>query len=153
MYVVQISKKGPSSPWSYGSWFHNYLCNRCLSPRVLWVRLPLRARCTRYNIMWSSLSGTCSRSVVFSGSSTNKTDRHDITEILLKVALNTIIPKNPNQRQHVLNGIYRTFLEYYGSNGYDFIEKHWTTDKRRPDATWRQDQVMQTKSFLDSTFQ
>ena len=30
--------------------------------------------------------------MVFSGSSTNKTDRHDITEILLKVALNTIIP-------------------------------------------------------------
>jgi hypothetical protein len=25
----------------------------------------------------------------YSGSSTNKTDRHDITEILLKVALNT----------------------------------------------------------------
>ena len=37
---------------------------------------------------------TCDRSVVFPGtpvSSTNKTDRHDIiTEILLKVALNTI---------------------------------------------------------------
>jgi hypothetical protein len=33
------------------------------------------------------------RTVVFSGSSgfpTNKTDRHDITELLLKVALNTI---------------------------------------------------------------
>jgi hypothetical protein len=29
--------------------------------------------------------------VVFSGSSVNKTDRHDITEIVLKVALNTII--------------------------------------------------------------
>jgi len=29
-------------------------------------------------------------SVVFNGYSTNKTDRHDITEILLKVALNTI---------------------------------------------------------------
>jgi hypothetical protein len=27
-------------------------------------------------------------------SSTNKTDRHDITEILLKVALNTINPTN-----------------------------------------------------------
>jgi hypothetical protein len=27
-------------------------------------------------------------------SSTNKTDRHDITEILLKVALNTITPLN-----------------------------------------------------------
>ncbi len=34
------------------------------------------------------MSVICKRSVVFS---TNKTDRHDITEILLKVALNTII--------------------------------------------------------------
>jgi hypothetical protein len=36
-----------------------------------------------YNIMWWSLSVTCDRSVV---SSAIKTDRHDITEILLKVA-------------------------------------------------------------------
>ena len=36
-------------------------------------------------------SVTCDRSVVFS---TNKTDRHDITEILLKVVLNTIKPIN-----------------------------------------------------------
>jgi hypothetical protein len=35
-----------------------------------------------------------SRSVVFSKSSTNKTDHHDITEILLKVALNTIKQTN-----------------------------------------------------------
>jgi hypothetical protein len=47
-----------------------------------------------HNIMWYSLSVACGRSVVFSGSSTNKTDRHDITEILLKVALNT---RKPNQ--------------------------------------------------------
>jgi hypothetical protein len=36
---------------------------------------------------------TCDRSVVFSGYSgytTNKSDRHNITEILLKDALNTI---------------------------------------------------------------
>jgi hypothetical protein len=36
---------------------------------------------------------TCGRSVVFSCtpvSSTNKTDRHDLTEIMLKVALNII---------------------------------------------------------------
>ena len=32
--------------------------------------------------------------MVFSGSSTNKTDRHDITEILLKVALNNIKQTN-----------------------------------------------------------
>ena len=30
-------------------------------------------------------------------SSTNITDRHDITEILLKVALSTIKPINPNK--------------------------------------------------------
>jgi hypothetical protein len=33
----------------------------------LWVQVPLMARCTRYNIMWSSLSVTCDRSVFFSG--------------------------------------------------------------------------------------
>ena len=37
------------------------------------------------------MSLTCGRSVVFSRYSTNKTDCQDITEILLKVALNTII--------------------------------------------------------------
>ena len=48
---------------------------------------PAQARCTTSNIMWWSLSGTCDRSVVFSGYSN---DRHDITEMLLKVTLNTI---------------------------------------------------------------
>jgi hypothetical protein len=36
------------------------------------------------------LSMTCGRSVVFIENTTNKTDRHDITEIVLKVALNMI---------------------------------------------------------------
>ena len=35
---------------------------------------------------------TCDRSVVFSGSSANRTDCHDITEILLKEGLKTIKP-------------------------------------------------------------
>jgi hypothetical protein len=47
--------------------FYNYLCNRCLPPLKLWVRTPFMVRCTRYNIMWWSLSVTCDRSVVFSG--------------------------------------------------------------------------------------
>ena len=40
--------------------------------------------------------------VVFSGYSTNKTDRHDITEILFKVALSTmnLFKKNP-PKKHV----------------------------------------------------
>jgi hypothetical protein len=44
-------------------------------------------RRARYTILCDKV---CDRSVVFSGSSTNKSDRHDITEILLKVALNSI---------------------------------------------------------------
>ena len=41
-------------------------------------------------LMWPSLSATCNKSVVFSGYCTNKTDRHDITKILLKVVSNII---------------------------------------------------------------
>jgi hypothetical protein len=51
---------GVSWPWSYGSWIYNYLATGRLFS-----------------------PGTAV-------SSTNKTDHHDITEILLKVALNTI---------------------------------------------------------------
>ena len=43
-----------------------------------------------YKIMGYILSVTCSRSVLFPVSSTNKTDRHDIAEILLNMELNTI---------------------------------------------------------------
>jgi hypothetical protein len=49
-----------------------------------------------YYIMWSSLSVTCERSVVYS---TNKTGRHDITEILLKVTLNTIKATNQSMQE------------------------------------------------------
>ena len=33
---------GPSWSLSFGSWIYNYLCNQCLSPLTLWVRIPLR---------------------------------------------------------------------------------------------------------------
>jgi len=38
--------------WSYGSRIYDYMCNQCLSPLKLWVRILLMARCTGYNIMW-----------------------------------------------------------------------------------------------------
>jgi hypothetical protein len=44
-------------------------------------------------------------------SSSNKTDRHDITEILLKVTLNTIIPTNPFNTQTTLFAVKTYFLE------------------------------------------
>jgi len=77
--------------WSYGSWIYNYLCNQCLSPLVLWVRISIRARCTTLCdkvCQWLAAGRWFSPGIPVS--STNKTDRHDITEMLLKVALNTI---------------------------------------------------------------
>ena len=93
-YIDQISSnlviERPSWLSSYGSWIYNYLCNRCLLPLLLWVRIPIKARCTTLcdkvcqwlaTGQWFSLDTQVS--------STNETDRHDITEILLKGALNT----------------------------------------------------------------
>jgi hypothetical protein len=50
----------------HGNWIYNYLCNQYLSTLKLWVQIPFMVRCVWYNIMWSSLSVTCGRSVVFS---------------------------------------------------------------------------------------
>jgi hypothetical protein len=54
---------------------------------------------------------TCHRSVVFSGppvSSTNKTDRYDITEILLKVALNSTDNTVEDERHFLFSCNYHT---------------------------------------------
>jgi hypothetical protein len=86
---------GPSWPWSYGSWIYKYLCNQCLSPLMLWVRILIRARwttlCDKF-CQWLATGQWFSPG--YPVSSTNKTDRHDITEILLKVVLNTIKQTN-----------------------------------------------------------
>ena len=92
--------KGPSCLWSYGSWIYNYICNQCLSPLTLWVRILIRASVQHYVIkFFSNLQQV--GGFFFPGMlvfSTNKTDRHDITEILLKMALNTI----KHQTNHIL---------------------------------------------------
>ena len=85
------SLQGPSCPWSYGSWIYNYICNRCLSP-LIWVGLPLRAKSTTCDKICQWLAAGRWFSPGFLDSSTNKTGCHDITEILLKVVLNTIKP-------------------------------------------------------------
>ena len=83
---------GPSWSWSCGSWIYNYLCNQCFSTNVV--------DSTRAQMHWiHSLSVTDDKSLVFPGptvSSTNKTERPDITEILLKVALNTTTQPKPS---------------------------------------------------------
>jgi len=98
--------KGPWWPWSYGSWIYNYLCKQCLSPLMLWVRISIRERCTTFRdkvCQW--LAPGRRFSPVPPVSSTNKTDRHDIAEILLKVSLNTIKQTNKRKRNTVIHTV------------------------------------------------
>jgi len=65
---------------------------------MLWLRFLLTARIA--TLCDKVLSVICGSLVVFSESSVflhQLTDRHDITEKLLKVALNTITPNQTNQ--------------------------------------------------------
>jgi hypothetical protein len=80
--------------WSCGSWIYNYLCTQCLSPLTL--RVPILPRWDVLNTIlcdqvcqWLAIGQGFSLGIPFS--STNKTVGHDIKEILLKVALNTIV--------------------------------------------------------------
>ena len=50
-----LISKGPSWQWSYGSWIYNYLCNKCLSPLMLWVQISIRARCATCDKVVSDL--------------------------------------------------------------------------------------------------
>ena len=89
-----IFQWGPLWPWLYGSWIYNYLCNQCLSP-LMWVWISIRARCTTLCdkvYQWPATGRWFSTGPPVS--STNKTDHHYITEILLKVVLNTIKQTN-----------------------------------------------------------
>ena len=84
---------GPLWSWSYGSWIYNYLYNQCLPPLKLWVRTPFMVGLLDTTIcdkVFQWLATSWWFSLGTSISSTNQTDCHDITEILLKVALRTI---------------------------------------------------------------
>ena len=73
--------QGQSMPWSYDSWIYNYLCNRCISPLMLWIQLPPKARCTTLCDKVSDLRQVdCFLRVL----------RFPPPIILLKVTLNTI---------------------------------------------------------------
>ena len=82
-------------PCSYDSWIYNYLCNQCLSPLMLGVRISIRAR---YATVCDKICEWLATGRWFSPSphvsSTNKTDRHNIAAILLKVVVNTIKQTN-----------------------------------------------------------
>ena len=91
--IKPIEQGGSLWSWLFGSWIYNYICNQCLSPLKLWVRISLRrgvlgtALCNKV-CKWLASGWWFSSSTLVS--STNKTDCHDVSRILLKVTLNTI---------------------------------------------------------------
>ena len=92
---------GPSWLWSYGSWINNYPCNQCTSP-CLWRGVLDATLCDKV-CQWLVTGRGVSPSTLIS--STNKTDPYDITEILMKVALNTI-----NHQGNIVEQKYCTWI-------------------------------------------
>ena len=79
---------------------------------MLWVRISIRARCTCTTLcdkvcQWLATGQWFSQGPPVS--STNKTDRHHITEILLREALNTIKQTNLHNFSMVQHYMYAAF--------------------------------------------
>jgi len=58
VYVLLYQYLEFLNPWRgrRGRWIYNYLCNQCLSPLMLWIRILLMERCTRYNSgLWQAV--------------------------------------------------------------------------------------------------
>ena len=91
-FVNFDSTRGSCGRDRCGSWIYSYICNQCLSPLTFWVWISLRRGVLDKTLCDKVCQWRTADLCFFSGSSTNKTDRHDthFTEILLKVTLNTI---------------------------------------------------------------
>ena len=115
---------GPSWSWSYGSWIYNYLCNQCQSPLTLLIRIPLM-RCILNTTLCDKVCQWLAAGQWFSPgtpvSSTNKTDHHDITEILLKVVWNTIKPTNRNTLNEINYDYVIVILVYLNTLNFPLI--------------------------------
>jgi hypothetical protein len=78
---------GPSWSWLYGSWIYKYLCNQCLSPIMLWVRIPLRRGVLDITFCDKVCQLLAVARWLFPGTPVSSTNK---TEILLKVTVNFI---------------------------------------------------------------
>ena len=86
-FTLFFQMRGPS--WSFGSWIYNYMCDKCLSPLTLWVRIPLMYSIHDYVLKfvsaWRQVGGILRCPPPVKLTATIKLKK------LLKVALNTII--------------------------------------------------------------
>jgi hypothetical protein len=71
--------------WQSLCWIYNYLCNQCLSPLTLWSPIPLR-----HGLLDTALCDKVCQWLMTGLWGTPVSSTNDITDILLKVALNTI---------------------------------------------------------------
>jgi hypothetical protein len=78
--LVYFYISGALWSWSHASWIYNYLCNQCLSPLTLWLRVPPR-RGVLSTPLCDKVSQWLATDRCFSPltplSSTNKIDRLD----------------------------------------------------------------------------
>ena len=84
--IVSFYYMGSLWSWLYGSLIYNYLCNQCLSVLTLWVWIPFKWGVLNTTLCDQVCHGLAKGRWFSLGtpvSSTNKTDRHDIFEILL----------------------------------------------------------------------
>ena len=89
---------------------YSSLCNQCLSPLMLWVRILDTTLCDKV-CQWLTAGQFSPCTFV---SSANKIDRHDITEIFLKVTLNTIsIYWSHYQRLCTFIRLYYALVRFY----------------------------------------
>ena len=113
-----------------GFTFYNYLSNRGLSPLMLWVRISVRVSCTT---LCEEVVGDLRHVGGFLRfPPTINTDRHDATEILLKVALNTI--NQPTNRPtmwyvFVFRFPFSIIIKQQRSQVYFYVMQQWR--KRR----------------------
>ena len=109
--LYHINQNGSVIIMIYGGWIYNYLCNQFLSPRINGEFESRSSWGTRYNIVWSSCQWLTTGRWFSLGtpvSSTKTNERHDITDILLKVALNTITLTSYNFVNSVI--MYHNFI-------------------------------------------
>jgi hypothetical protein len=90
--ILRINTWETAWSWLHGSWIYNSLCNQYISP----VTCEFESRSGDTTLCDKFCQWLATGRWFFPGtlvSSTNKTDSHNVTEILLKVALNTISHK------------------------------------------------------------